>query len=121
MKLFILSVFCFAFHAAKSQEITGTIDNVKILKDPVITVKNSLSKIHPSYQFEFKNDKGLIFKSSVDNMKCLAPVFSSQMPVAGFNEKLNLKDLQKIEPEKMPNALGKDLSILKDLNRNEEK
>jgi hypothetical protein len=43
------------------------------------------------------------------------------MPVAGFNEKLNLKDLQKIEPEKMPNALGKDLSILKDLNRNEEK
>jgi hypothetical protein len=115
MKLLILSVFCFPFLAAKSQEITGTIDNVKNLKDPVITIKNSFSTLQPTYQFQFKTDKGLVFKSSVDNMKCLAPLFPSSMPVAGFNEELNLKNLQKIETEKMLNPFLKDFSIPKHL------
>lgn len=114
MKLFILLISSLAFISAKSQQLSGKINNIAIYKDTVLgkprPFLNTLAINQTNYKFLFKSEIGSVYESPVDHMRCLAPDFPSNMPGSG-SEDLNLKYSQKIEPEKMPNALSKDHSI----------
>ena len=101
MKLLVLLLFSFTFISANSQQLRGKISDVKIFKDSVLVPGNlALAMNLSKYKFLFETQKGRVFESPVDKMRCVVPDFPSKMPVAGIN---------KIKPEPMPNASRPDL------------
>jgi hypothetical protein len=109
MKLLVLLLCSFTFISAKSQQLAGNISDVKFFKDSVLVpgASQTLAMNDPKYQFLFETEKGKVFESPVDHMRCLAPKFSSNMPVAG-------SFIHKVEP--MPNA-AKDGLLPPPLNK----
>lgn len=96
MKSIVLLLCTFTFISAKSQQLTRKVSDIKFFKDSALGPGNSTLAInYPKYKFLFETEKGKVFESPIDHMRCLTPQFSSKMPVAGSN-------IQK--PEPMPNA-----------------
>ena len=96
MKSLVLLLCTFTFISAKSQQFTRKVSDIKFFKDSSLAPGNSTLAInYPKYKFLFETEKGKVFESPVDHMRCLAPEFSSNMPVAG-------SFIHKVEP--MPNA-----------------
>lgn len=97
MKSLVLLLCSLTFISAKSQQLNGKISDGKFFKDSVLVPESpqTLALNYPKYKFLFDSEKGKVFESPIDHMHCLAPRFSSKMPVAGLN-------IQK--PEPMPNA-----------------
>ena len=109
MKLFVLLLCSFAFISAKSQQLVGKISDIKFFKDSVLVPGSpqTVALNSAKYKFLFETEKGKVFESPIDRMRCLAPQFSSKMPVAG-------SIIQ--SPERMPNA-GKEGLLPPPLNK----
>jgi len=102
MKLIVLLICSFIFISVNGQEIRGKIDNVNISKDSILLktpLFQALAFDDTKYKFLFRNEKGTVYESTIDNMRCLASVFPSTMPVA--RPKIN-----NVKPEPMPNPFS---------------
>lgn len=105
MKFFVLLIASFAFISAKSQQLSGKINNVSFYKDTVLGRQPNLTVFtinQTNYKFLFKNERGSVYESPVDRMRCLAPDFPSSMPNSSF-PKINKENQTK--PEQIPNPL----------------
>lgn len=92
---FILVIFvCFSVNAQRNDELS----DFKMYKDSVVVFNNPVLS-SSKYKFLFENEKGKVYESQIDKMRCLVPTFSSKMPVRGTN---------KINPEPMPNPSRRD-------------
>lgn len=96
MKTLLFSALVLFGSFAEAQ--VGTISNAKIYKDSILKFHypNSVALNLPEYKFLYPTEKGNVYESPVDRMRCLVPDFPSTMPVAGGS--------WKIPPESMPNA-----------------
>lgn len=113
MKLSLLLIASFAFIYANSQRFSGKIDHVIIYNDSLFTPRNpsvdALAINQTNYKFLFKNEKGSVYESPIDHMRCLAPDFPSKMPVDGLHDK-TINGINK-KPEPMPNPFLNNNSI----------
>jgi hypothetical protein len=113
MKLSILLITSFAFISTNGQNFSRKVYNVIIYNDSLLIPRNpsvdALAINQKNYRFLFKNEKGSVYESPIDNMRCLAPDFHSKMPVADL-PKMD-KNGKKNQPEPMPNPLQDRESI----------
>jgi len=115
MKIILLLIGCFTFIAAKSQKGDGKINNNLFdlnlaTKNPVPSPLFFNTEVSPpsTYKFLYQTEKGKVYESPVDNMKCLAVDFPSKMPVT---------DILQFEPGNIPNPMLKNQAIPKPLNQ----
>lgn len=98
MKQLIFSIFIIFVWFPAMAQIDGNESDMKIYKDSVVVFNNPILN-SSKYKFLFENEKGQVFESQVDKMRCLVPKFPSNMPVKGT---------YKMKPEQMPNASRPD-------------
>lgn len=115
MKIILLLIVCFTFIAAKSQNGDGKINNNLFdlnlaTKNPVPSPLFINAEVSPpsTYKFLYQMEKGKVYESPVDNMKCLAFDFPSKMPFG---------DILQFEPGNIPNPMLKNPAIPKPLNQ----
>jgi hypothetical protein len=104
MKLIVLLIGSFTFISVNGQKIHRKIDNVNFDKDSISSgnpVLEALAFNETNYKFLFRNEKGKVYESTIDHMRCLAPDFPLKMPVA------ELPKIKNSKPEQMPNAFSK--------------
>ncbi|MEO5907872.1 MAG: hypothetical protein ABIR50_00665 [Ginsengibacter sp.] len=112
MKLLVLLISIFFFISASGQQLSGKINNVTFYKDSIFNnnrIFHALAINRPNYKFLFENEKGKVFESPIDHMRCLAPDFDFKMPVADL-PKVDING-NKTQPEPMPNPFLKNNSI----------
>ncbi len=98
MKQLTFSILIILIYSTANAQVNGKASDMKIYKDSVLVFNNPI--LNPSkYKFLFENEKGKVYESQVDKMRCLVPNYNSTMPVSGIN---NMK------PEPMPNASKRD-------------
>lgn len=88
MKYVIIILACFSFISTKGQDVKlyRNFDDyfqVKKPGNPHGTYELTISKA--PWKLISENDKGKVWESPVDKMRCMAFIFKSQMPVLGKN------------------------------------
>jgi len=112
IKLLVLLIASFTFISANGQQLSNKMNNIAFYKDTIIKedqIFHALAINQTNYKFLFKNEKGKVFESPIDHMRCMAPDFPSKMPV-GDSPKTNMNG-KKIHPEPMPNPFLNHKSI----------
>jgi len=97
MKQLICSASIFLFCVSANAQFNGKIRNVSAYRDSILLLnRQDITAMNlPKYKFLYKTENGKVFESPVDKMRCLAPDFPANMPVAAINI---------IPPEQMPNG-----------------
>ncbi|MEO8854252.1 MAG: hypothetical protein ABI359_10755 [Ginsengibacter sp.] len=115
MKILLFLIGSFTFIVAKSQNSNNKINNNEFLlnlvtKNPVPSPHFFNAEVSPpaTYKYLFQTEKGKVYQSPIDKMKCLAAEFPSKMPVAGiFRSELG----------RIPNPMLNNPAIPKSLNQ----
>ena len=115
MKIILFLIGSFTFIVAKSQKGNDKINNNEfplnlVTKNPVPSPHFFNAEVSPpsTYKYLYKTEKGKVYESPVDKMKCLVADFPSNMPVAGILQ---------FEPGNIPNPMLRNPSIPKPLNQ----
>ena len=106
---------CFTFIVAKSQKGDERINNNEfdlnlVTKNPVPSPLFFNAEVSPpaTYKYLFQTDKGKVYESPVDKLKCLVADFPSKMPDTGILQ---------FGPGRIPNPMLKNPAIPKPLNQ----
>jgi len=97
MKQLIFSASIFLFCVSANAQFNGKITTASAYVDSIILLnRQDITAMNlPKYKFLYNTEVGKVFESPVDKMRCLAPDFPSNMPVAAITI---------IPPELMPNG-----------------
>jgi hypothetical protein len=97
MKQLIFSASIFLLCVSANAQFNGKITNASVYRDSLILLnRRDITAMNlPKYKFLYKTENGKVFESPIDKMRCLAPDFPSNMPVAAIHI---------IPPELIPNG-----------------
>ena len=110
--LIFLMLSPFAFMSVNAQQLKGQIEGLKIYKDSLLLNQDYTFNV-PNSKFLYDTEKGKVYQLPLDNMKCLIPSISSNMPVA-----TKQPENTRIAPVPIPNPFtGKESLIIPPVNR----